>query len=80
MTVTDEIRSLAVDRAPAETIAQVAVREGMCRLREDGLEKVRRGLHVDRRDRARRRHRLSGAERRPDFRSGLRQVPIHRSA
>jgi len=29
---------------PAETIAHAAVHEGMMRLREDGLEKVRRGL------------------------------------
>ena len=31
-------------REPAETIAHAAVHEGMMRLREDGLEKVRRGL------------------------------------
>ena len=44
MLVSDEIRSLAVARAPADKIARVAVDEGMMRLREDGLEKVRRGL------------------------------------
>src|ERR687886_448013 len=44
MTVSDTIRSLAVAREPAETIAHAAVHEGMMRLREDGLEKVRRGL------------------------------------
>jgi type IV pilus assembly protein PilB len=44
MWVTDTIRSLAVAREPAETIAHAAVHEGMMRLREDGLEKVRRGL------------------------------------
>jgi type IV pilus assembly protein PilB len=44
MWVSEQIRSLAVAREPAETIAHAAVHEGMMRLREDGLEKVRRGL------------------------------------
>jgi type IV pilus assembly protein PilB len=44
MWVSDSIRALAVAREPAETIAHAAVHEGMMRLREDGLEKVRRGL------------------------------------
>jgi type IV pilus assembly protein PilB len=44
MWVSETIRSLAVARDPAETIAHAAVHEGMMRLREDGLEKVRRGL------------------------------------
>ncbi len=44
MWVSDAIRSLAVAREPAETIMHAAVHEGMMRLREDGLEKVRRGL------------------------------------
>jgi type IV pilus assembly protein PilB len=44
MWVSDTIRALAVSREPAETIAHAAVHEGMMRLREDGLEKVRRGL------------------------------------
>jgi type IV pilus assembly protein PilB len=44
MWVSDAIRSLAVAREPSETIAHAAVHEGMMRLREDGLEKVRRGL------------------------------------
>ena len=56
MWVSETIRSLAVAREPAETIAHAAVHEGMMRLREDGLEKVRRGPDVDRRDRPRRRH------------------------
>jgi len=43
MTVTDEIRSLILDRAPADEIARAAVSQGMRRLREDGLEKVRLG-------------------------------------
>jgi type IV pilus assembly protein PilB len=44
MTVSDEIRALALARAPAEQIAAVAVREGMRRLREDGLDKVKAGV------------------------------------
>jgi type IV pilus assembly protein PilB len=44
MTMSDEIRSLALQRAPADQIAAVAVREGMRRLREDGLDKVKSGL------------------------------------
>ena len=43
MPVTDEIRTLALERAPADQIAEVAVREGMRRLRDDGLEKVGQG-------------------------------------
>jgi type IV pilus assembly protein PilB len=44
MTLSEEIRRLALERAPADQIATVAVREGMRRLREDGLEKVKSGL------------------------------------
>jgi type IV pilus assembly protein PilB len=44
MWVSDTIRGLAVAREPSENIAHAAVHEGMMRLREDGLEKVRRGL------------------------------------
>jgi type IV pilus assembly protein PilB len=44
MWVSDTIRALAVAREPADEIARAAVHEGMMRLREDGLEKVRRGL------------------------------------
>jgi type IV pilus assembly protein PilB len=44
MLVSEEIRSLALKRAPADEIATVAVREGMRRLREDGLDKVKAGL------------------------------------
>jgi type IV pilus assembly protein PilB len=44
MWVSETIRSLAVSREPAEGIMHAAVHEGMMRLREDGLEKVRRGL------------------------------------
>jgi type IV pilus assembly protein PilB len=40
MTVTDEIRTLAIERASADRIGEVAVRDGMRRLREDGLAKV----------------------------------------
>jgi type IV pilus assembly protein PilB len=44
MTVTDEIRKLALARAPAPEITEVAVRQGMRLLRDDGLEKVRLGM------------------------------------
>jgi type IV pilus assembly protein PilB len=43
MTITEEIRLLAIERAPAERIAEVAVAQGMRRLRLDGVEKVRQG-------------------------------------
>ncbi|MEY2534704.1 MAG: type pilus assembly protein PilB [bacterium] len=43
MTVNDEIRALAIERAPADRVAEVALRNGMRRLRDDGLEKVRHG-------------------------------------
>ena len=43
MLVSEEIRSLAIQRASADEIARVAVSEGMRRLRDDGLEKVRLG-------------------------------------
>jgi len=44
MTVSETIRQMAVSRETADAIAHEAVREGMMRLREDGLEKVRRGV------------------------------------
>ncbi len=43
MTVNEEIRSLTIERASADKITEVAIREGMRRLREDGLEKVKMG-------------------------------------
>jgi type IV pilus assembly protein PilB len=43
MMVNEEIRDLAIARASADQIAEVAVRNGMRRLREDGLEKVKLG-------------------------------------
>ena len=44
MMLSEEIRSLTLERASADRIAEVAVRAGMRRLRDDGLEKVKRGL------------------------------------
>jgi type IV pilus assembly protein PilB len=44
MLMSEEIRSLTLQRAPAEQIASAAVREGMRRMREDGLDKVKAGL------------------------------------
>ena len=43
MTVTEEMRTLTIERASADQIAEAAVRNGMRRLRDDGLEKVRQG-------------------------------------
>ena len=43
MPVSDEIRALIVQRAPAGEIARVAVAQGMRTLRDDGLAKVRAG-------------------------------------
>jgi type IV pilus assembly protein PilB len=44
MTLSSEVRRLALERRSSDEIREVAVREGMRRLREDGLEKVRQGL------------------------------------
>src|SRR5947209_3968089 len=44
MTMSEEIRSLALQRAAAEQIATVALQQGMRRLREDGLDKVKAGV------------------------------------
>ncbi len=44
LAVTEEIRKLALARAPAPEIADLAVRQGMRLLRDDGLEKVRLGM------------------------------------
>jgi type IV pilus assembly protein PilB len=43
MTVTEEMRTMTIERASADQIADAAVRNGMRRLRDDGLEKVRQG-------------------------------------
>jgi type IV pilus assembly protein PilB len=43
MVVTDELRRLIIQRAPADEIAAQAMREGMRRLRDDGLDKVHTG-------------------------------------
>jgi type IV pilus assembly protein PilB len=44
MTVSEHIRALILERASVDVMVEVAVREGMRRLRDDGLEKVREGL------------------------------------
>jgi type IV pilus assembly protein PilB len=43
MGLSEEIRRLVIERAPADRIAEVAMRDGMRRLRDDGLEKVKQG-------------------------------------
>jgi len=42
--MTEHIRELVLTRSSADEIARVAVADGMLRLREDGLEKIRLGL------------------------------------
>jgi type IV pilus assembly protein PilB len=44
MTMSAEIRALALERRSADELRDLAVRDGMRRLRDDGLEKVRQGL------------------------------------
>jgi type IV pilus assembly protein PilB len=44
MPMTDEIRSLVIQRASAAAVAEVAVAQGMRRLRADGLDKIKQGL------------------------------------
>jgi type IV pilus assembly protein PilB len=44
MPVTEEIRTLILERASATAIGELAVANGMRRLRADGLEKIKQGL------------------------------------
>ena len=44
MSVSEQIRALILERASVDVMVTVAVREGMRRLRDDGLDKVREGL------------------------------------
>ena len=43
MDMTPEIQGMALERRPAEAIRDLAVEQGMRRLRDDGLEKVKQG-------------------------------------
>jgi type IV pilus assembly protein PilB len=43
MDMSPEIQTMALERRPAEAIRDLAVQQGMRRLRDDGLEKVRQG-------------------------------------
>jgi len=43
MPITDRIRELVLERASADQVSEVATREGMRRLRDDGFEKVKMG-------------------------------------
>jgi type IV pilus assembly protein PilB len=43
MKMSPEIQKMALERQPAEAIREVAVIQGMTRLRDDGLQKVRQG-------------------------------------
>jgi type IV pilus assembly protein PilB len=44
MTMSEELRELTLQRSSADRIAAVAVAQGMRRLRDDGLDKVKTGL------------------------------------
>src|ERR1700760_1867106 len=44
MSVSEPIRALILERASVDVMVMVAVREGMRRLRDDGMDKVREGL------------------------------------
>jgi type IV pilus assembly protein PilB len=44
MTMSREIRDMALERRSADEIREVAVTQGMRRMRDDGLEKVRAGI------------------------------------
>jgi type IV pilus assembly protein PilB len=44
MSVSEEIRALILERASVDDMVAVAVQQGMLRLRDDGLQKVREGL------------------------------------
>jgi type IV pilus assembly protein PilB len=44
MELSDEIRSMAIERKSADEIMQVAVDQGMRRLRDDGFDKVKQGV------------------------------------
>ena len=43
MTITPEIRALALERRSADEILEMAVVQGMHRLKDDGLDKVKQG-------------------------------------
>ena len=44
MSVSEQIRALILERASVDTMVNVAMGEGMRRLRDDGLQKVREGI------------------------------------
>jgi type IV pilus assembly protein PilB len=44
MPMTDELRALTLERASAASIGEVAISQGMVRMREDGLAKIGQGL------------------------------------
>jgi type IV pilus assembly protein PilB len=44
MPMSDEIRKLTIERAPADDMRAVALDQGMRSLRDDGFEKVKNGL------------------------------------
>jgi type IV pilus assembly protein PilB len=43
MRMSPELQTMALERRPAEALRELAIRQGMRRLRDDGLQKVREG-------------------------------------
>jgi type IV pilus assembly protein PilB len=44
MTVSERIRGLILERAAVDDMVEIALEEGMTRLRDDGVQKVRDGI------------------------------------
>jgi type IV pilus assembly protein PilB len=44
MRMTDEIRALIIQRSSAAAVAEVAIGQGMRRLRDDGFDKIKKGI------------------------------------
>ena len=44
MAISEPIRALILERAPVEQMLAMALEDGMLRLRDDGMQKVRDGL------------------------------------
>jgi len=43
MKMSPELQAMTLERRPSEAMRDVAVEQGMTRLRDDGLQKVRQG-------------------------------------
>ncbi len=74
MTVTEEIRTQILQHASVDEIAATATRQGMRRLHDDGIEKVRAGADLHRGGRADVHQYRVGARRRTLRLAGLHMV------